>query len=88
MRVGTLPLVAYEHPGSGQLEAEVARAAEQSRCVLLANHGSLAAATTLESAVDAVEEIEETARLFLLLDGRSPRYLEDKAAAQLRQPLS
>jgi ribulose-5-phosphate 4-epimerase/fuculose-1-phosphate aldolase len=85
MRVGKLPLVDYAHPGSERLETEVARAATQSRCVLLRNHGSLAVAHTLEGAVDAVEEIEETARLFLLLAGRSPRYLHEDAAAELRQ---
>ena len=85
MRVGRLPLIDYAHPGSEQLESLVACAAAQSRCILLRNHGSLAAATTLEAAVDAVEEIEETARLFLLLEGRSPRYLDDAAAAELRR---
>lgn len=85
MRVGRLPLVGYADPGSEQLESDVAHAAAQSRCVLLRNHGSLAAGQTLESAVDAVEEIEETARLFLLLEGRSPEYLRDGAAAELRR---
>jgi ribulose-5-phosphate 4-epimerase/fuculose-1-phosphate aldolase len=84
MRVGRLPVVDYAHPGSEQLEREVARAAAQSRCVLLRNHGSLAAGHTLESAVDAVEEIEETARLFLLLEGRSPQFIREDAIAELR----
>jgi ribulose-5-phosphate 4-epimerase/fuculose-1-phosphate aldolase len=85
MRVGRLPLVEYAHPGSDHLADAVARAAARSRCVLLRNHGSLAAAPTLESAVDAVEEIEETARLFLMLDGRSPEYLGEDAASELRR---
>lgn len=85
MRVDRLTLVEYAHPGSDYLEEEVARASELSRCVLLRNHGSLAAAPTLESAVDAVEEIEETARLFLLLENRSPQYLSAQAIAELRQ---
>lgn len=84
MRVGALPVVEYAHPGSADLEDQVARVARQSRCLLLRNHGSLAAAKTLESAVDAVEEIEETARLFLLLENRAPRYLEEGATAELR----
>jgi ribulose-5-phosphate 4-epimerase/fuculose-1-phosphate aldolase len=84
MRVGRLPLVEYAHPGSHELEAEVARAAEQSRCVLLRNHGSLAAAPTLEGAVDAVEEIEETAALCLLLRDRAPLSLSEADIAELR----
>ncbi len=85
MRVGRLPLVEYAPPGSERLEVEVDRAAALSRCVLLRNHGSLAAAPTLESAVDAVEEIEETARLFLLLEDRSARYLSAEDVEELRR---
>lgn len=85
MRVGRLSLVEYEPPGSDRLEAAAARAAKVSRCLLLRNHGSLAAAPTLEGAVDAVEEIEETARLFLLLEGRSAGYLADEDVAELRR---
>jgi 3-dehydro-4-phosphotetronate decarboxylase len=49
------------------------------------NHGSLAAAPSLESAVDVAEEIEETARLYLLLEGRSPAYLREEAVAELHR---
>jgi ribulose-5-phosphate 4-epimerase/fuculose-1-phosphate aldolase len=84
MRVGRLPLVDYGHPGSAALEEGVRRAAERSRCMLLRNHGSLAAATTLAGAVDAVEEIEETARLYLMIAERSPEYLTPAAVAELR----
>ncbi len=83
MRVGRLPLIDYATPGSAALEEQVSRASERSRAVLLRNHGSLATALTLESAVDAVEEIEETARLYLLLEGRSAAYLGEEAVAEL-----
>jgi 3-dehydro-4-phosphotetronate decarboxylase len=83
MRVGRLPLVGYAMPGSAALEEQVARASAHSRAMLLRNHGSLAAAPTLEGAVDAVEEIEETARLYLVLEGRSPTYLGEQAVAEL-----
>jgi ribulose-5-phosphate 4-epimerase/fuculose-1-phosphate aldolase len=43
--------------------------------VLLANHGPVVAGDTLEAAVFAIEELEETARLYLLLRGVNPRYL-------------
>ncbi|MGH3644810.1 MAG: aldolase [Mycobacterium sp.] len=85
MRVGRLPLIDYATPGSAQLEEQVARASERSRSVLMRNHGSLAAAPSLEGAVDAVEEIEETARLYLLLEGRSPAYLGKEAVAELHR---
>lgn len=85
MRVGRLPLIDYATPGSTELEEQVSRASERSRSVLMRNHGSLAAAPSLESAVDAVEEIEETARLYLLLEGRSPAYLGEEAVADLHR---
>jgi ribulose-5-phosphate 4-epimerase/fuculose-1-phosphate aldolase len=85
MRVGRLPLIDYAPPGSAALEQQVSVAAERSRAMLLRNHGSLATALTLESAVDAVEEIEETARLYLLLEGHSPTYLGDEAVADLHR---
>lgn len=88
MRVGRLPLTDYATPGSPELEEQVSRASERSRSVLMRNHGSLAAAPSLESAVDAVEDIEETARLFLLLDGRSPAYLGEEAVADLHRRFS
>ena len=85
MRVGRLPLIDYAAPGSAELEEQVSRASECSRSMLMRNHGSLAAAPSLESAVDAVEEIEETARLYLLLEGRSPAYLGEEAVADLHR---
>ena len=43
--------------------------------VLLANHGPVVSGDTLEAAVYAIEELEETAKLYLLLRGLNPRYL-------------
>lgn len=83
MRVGRLPLIEYAAPGSRELEERVSRASEEAQAVLLRNHGSLAAAATLEGAVDAVEEIEETARLHLLLSDRSPVHLDHDAVTEL-----
>jgi ribulose-5-phosphate 4-epimerase/fuculose-1-phosphate aldolase len=85
MRVGRLRVVDYAMPGSTALTLGVAHAAADSRALLLRNHGSLAAAPTLEGAVDAVEEIEESARLHLLLDGRSPRCLTSEDVSELRE---
>jgi len=73
MRVGRLPLVGYAPPGDPGL-ARALRDVD-SRCALLANHGSICAGATLESAVDALEEIEETARIALLLKGARTRSL-------------
>ena len=53
--------------------------------VLLANHGPVVAGKTLEAAVYATEELEATAKLYLLLHGRNPRVLDDPQIDELRQ---
>jgi ribulose-5-phosphate 4-epimerase/fuculose-1-phosphate aldolase len=53
--------------------------------VLLANHGPVVSGDTLEAAVFAMEELEETAKLYLLLRGLNPRYLSPEQVADLVQ---
>ena len=60
----------YFRPGDQALGPAVEALAERHRAVLLANHGPVVAGTSLEAAVYAIEELEETAKLFLLLHGR------------------
>ncbi len=67
MRVGTLPLVPYYPPGDIDLAKAVGKLASKHHAVLLAHHGPVVAGTSLSSAVDAIEELEETAKLFLML---------------------
>lgn len=75
MRVGRLPLIDYHRPGDPALARALRYLPAGTRCALLANHGSIAGAVGLEAALDAIEEIEETARLVLLLNGRDIRPL-------------
>ncbi len=51
--------------------------------MLLANHGSVLAGETLEAAVFAAEELEETAKLYLLLRGTAPRALSRAQVSDL-----
>lgn len=67
MRVGRLPLVSYYPPGDEDLARAVGKLAGKHHAVLLANHGPVVAGTSLENALYATEELEETARIFLLL---------------------
>jgi ribulose-5-phosphate 4-epimerase/fuculose-1-phosphate aldolase len=53
--------------------------------LLLANHGPVVAGTSLSAAADAVEELEATAKLYLLLDGKRIRPLTDKQVASIRE---
>ncbi len=85
MRVGKLPLVPYFAPGDKALGDAVGRLAGRHAAVLLANHGPVVAGTSLSSAVDAIEELEETARLYLLLHGRPTHFLNDEQIADLKR---
>jgi ribulose-5-phosphate 4-epimerase/fuculose-1-phosphate aldolase len=75
MRVGRLPLVPYFAPGDPDLANAVRALAGQHHAVLLANHGPVVAGTTLDNAQFAVEELEEAAKLFLLLQNKALRTL-------------
>jgi ribulose-5-phosphate 4-epimerase/fuculose-1-phosphate aldolase len=85
MRVGRLPLLPYHAPGDRSLEELAERTARASHAMLLANHGPVVSAADLASAADAVEELEETARIHLLLHGRQTRPLTPEQVAALRQ---
>jgi ribulose-5-phosphate 4-epimerase/fuculose-1-phosphate aldolase len=85
MRVGTLPLVPYFAPGDRALGEAVGRLAARHAAVLLANHGPVVAGTSLQAAVDAIEELEETARLYLLLVGKPTRFLDADQIADLKR---
>ena len=75
MKIGTLPLVPYFPPGDINLAKAVKEMASDHHAVLLANHGPVVAGKTLKDAVYAIEELEETARLFLLLKNMKTQYL-------------
>lgn len=83
MRVGKLPLVPYFAPGDKDLAQAVEQFATDARAVLLANHGPVVAGADLDSAVNAVEELEETARLFLLVQDKPTRFLSQTQQAEL-----
>jgi len=84
MRVGRLPLVSYYPPGDLGLADAVARLAGKHHAVLLANHGPVVAGSSLDAAANAIEELEETARLFLLLRGSNIRLLTQAQVAALK----
>jgi len=85
MRVDRLPLVAYHPPGDPSLANAVRRLAGKHHAVLLANHGPVVAGSSLDAATSAIEELEETAKLFLILRGSKIRFLTDAQVATLKQ---
>lgn len=84
MKIGRLPLVPYHRPGDPALGDAVRGLAGRHAAVLLANHGPVVSGASLEAAVQAAEELEETAKLFLLLRGLSPRALTPEQIEELR----
>jgi ribulose-5-phosphate 4-epimerase/fuculose-1-phosphate aldolase len=84
MRVGSLPLVPYFAPGDLALADAVGSYAGKHHALLLANHGPVVAGTSLSAAADAIEELEATAKLYLLLQGHRVRALTAEAVAALR----
>ncbi len=85
MRVGTCKLVRYFPPGDLDLAVEVERRAASTCSLLLANHGPVISARSIEAAVEAAEELEETAKLFLLLRNESTRYLNNDQCVELQK---
>lgn len=85
MRVGRLVLLPYYPPGDMTLANAVREVAGKHHSVLLANHGPIVAGADLETAVYATEELEETAKLFLMLRSDKVRLLTPEQVADLHR---
>jgi ribulose-5-phosphate 4-epimerase/fuculose-1-phosphate aldolase len=85
MRIGTLPLVPYYAPGDLGLAEAVRGYARRHHALLLANHGPVVGGSSLAAAADAVEELEATAKLYLLLQGRRVRPLTPEQVADIKR---
>lgn len=75
MRCGATALVPYHRPGDPAVADAIRGLAGRHASILLANHGPVVAGDSLEAAVFAMEELEESAKLHLLLRGLAPRLL-------------
>jgi 3-dehydro-4-phosphotetronate decarboxylase len=83
MRCGATALVPYFRPGDPAV-ADAIRALEgKHTSILLANHGPVVAGDSLEAAVFSCEELEESAKLYMLLRDRAPRYLSRAQVADV-----
>jgi ribulose-5-phosphate 4-epimerase/fuculose-1-phosphate aldolase len=83
MRVGKLPLIPYFRPGDKALATAIAQQAEKHTAVLLANHGPVVSGSDLDSAMYAIEELEETSKLMFLLQGQKVRMLDTSQIQEL-----
>ena len=92
MKVGRVPLVAYHRPGHGavgdRVAHEIGSARERGspiRAVMLDRLGPMVWHDTLAGAMAALEELEQTARLWLLTAPRRPAPLGEAQLDELRQ---
>jgi len=83
MKCGQTALLPYYRPGDPAVADAIKGLAGKYSSVLLANHGPVVSGDTLEAAVFAMEELEETAKLYLLLRGLNPRYLSPEQVKDL-----
>lgn len=77
MKLGKVCLLPYYRPGDPAMGDAVRGLAGKRSAVMLANHGPVVAGRHLEAAVYATEELEETAKLAILLRGALPRMLTE-----------
>ncbi|WP_159712994.1 3-oxo-tetronate 4-phosphate decarboxylase [Geminicoccus flavidas] len=85
MRCGRVPLLPYFIPGDPKLGDAIRGVAGKASTVLLANHGPVVAGKDLEAATNAVEELEETAKLYLMLRNLNPRLLTPEQVAEIER---
>lgn len=83
MRVGHLPVLAYFRPGSEAIGEAIRALCGRYRAVLLANHGPVNAGASLQDAISSAEELEETARIFLMLGRERLRLLAEDEITDL-----
>jgi len=83
MRVGRVPVLPYARPGSAEVGPVIRERASNHAALLLANHGPVVAGTSLEAAVFAAEELEETARLVILTRSMNVRRLSAEQIVEL-----
>ncbi len=81
MKLGKVVMLPYFMPGDPAMGDAIRGLAGRRSAVMLAHHGPVVAGKDLESAVYAIEELEETAKLALLTRGLNPKLLTD---AQIR----
>jgi ribulose-5-phosphate 4-epimerase/fuculose-1-phosphate aldolase len=69
MKLGKVKLLPFFLPGDPAMGEAVRGLAGKRSAVMLANHGPVVAGKDIEAACNAIEELEETARLAMLLRG-------------------
>jgi 3-dehydro-4-phosphotetronate decarboxylase len=85
MRLGRVALLPYFMPGDPAMGQAIRGLAGRRSAVVLAHHGPVVAGRDLEAAVNAMEELEEGAKLALLTRGMGALHLSPAQIAGLVQ---
>ena len=84
MKLGRVKLLPFYLPGDPAMGDAVRGLAGKRSAVMLANHGPVVAGKDIEAACNAIEELEDTARLAMMLRGLNARALtEDHVRAMV-----
>lgn len=85
MKVGRTVLLPYFRPGDPRVAEAIDALQGRYSSILLANHGPVVSGFSLGEAAAAIEELEQTAKIYLLVGSRNPGMLPDEEAAALRR---
>ena len=83
MKLGKVKLLPFYIPGDPAMGAAVRGLAGKRSAVMLATHGPVVAAKDIEAACNAIEELEDTARLAMLMHGFDARILSPGQVSRL-----
>ena len=83
MQLGKVRLLPYFIPGSAEIGSAIKDLAGKHSAIMLANHGPVVSAKTLEAAVYASEELEATSKLAYLTRALEPNALTTKQVNDL-----
>ena len=83
MKLGKVKLLPYFRPGDPAMGNAVRGLAGKRTAVMLANHGPVVAGKDVEAACNAIEELEDTARLAILMRGYDARQLTEANIQEL-----
>lgn len=83
MKLGKVKLLPFFLPGDPAMGDAVRGLAGKRAAVMLANHGPVVAGKDVEAACNAIEELEDTARLAILMRGYDARALSPEQVQNL-----
>ena len=83
MKLGKVKLLPFFMPGDPAMGDAVRGLAGKRSAVMLANHGPVVAGKDIEAACNAIEELEDTARLAILMRGYDAKMLTPEQVSAL-----